>query len=400
MKIKQISKDFFFTIGAQAVINAVQHLFVFPWINKISGPDVAGHILSCLGLLFIFAITFGVGINNVRLVEERKNIGNNGDYLCIVLCGGIFLFFVVYIAKHLGFDPKVSLWWVFLLNFLTMIRMYGDVDFRIKLHFSLYFIYYCIVSIGYAFGIYIYWKTNNWTHIFIPGELAAIIMLFFRKYIFVFTLPSKKFIYLFKAVIFLFFSAAMMQLVISGDRLILKYFLGGRTVTAYSSLSLAANTANMVFIPLATLLLSYLTAKTIPLTRRFLGKVSLVWAGISFMVFIGTIIVSPIYVKLFYANLYDEIVNLNVIVNIGLIMAGFGLLFRTYLISISSASTVFIFELIFTLLYLALSIIFTKEYGVLGYAWAVVVSRFLRAITGAVLSWIFIGKIESNTNFV
>ena len=352
MKIKQLSGDFFFTCGAQVVLNAVQHLLIFPWINKVSGPEAAGHILACLSLAFIFAITFGTGINNVRLVEERKGTGSNGDYIGIILAGGLFLFLTVSTAKIVGFDPRVPLGWFFLINFLMMIRAYGDCDFQIKLHFSSYFIYYCLISLGYVLGTFIYFKTNNWTHIFIPGELAAIVILFFRKFILKFSLPSDKFLYLLKAVFFLFLSTAMMQLVVSGDRLILKYFLGDRTVAAYASLSLAANTANLIFIPLATLLLSYLTAKTIPLTRRILGKVSLIWLGISLTVFVGTVIASPIYVKLFYPNLYDEIVSLNVLVNFGLVMACFGLLFRTYIIATASTTIVFIFELSFTLLYL------------------------------------------------
>ena len=395
MKIKQLSGDFFFTCGAQVVLNAVQHLLIFPWINKISGPESAGHILACLSLVFIFAITFGTGINNVRLVEEMKCSCSNGDYIVIILAGGLFLFITVLTAKIVGFDPRVPLGWFFLINFLMMVRAYGDCDFQIKLHFSSYFIYYCIISLGYVLGTFIYFKTNNWTHIFIPGELAAIAILFFRKFILKFSLPSEKFLYLLKAVFFLFLSTAMMQLVVSGDRLILKYFLGDRTVAAYASLSLAANTANLIFIPLATLLLSYLTAKTIPLTRRILGKVSLIWLGISLTVFVGTVIASPIYVKLFYPNLYDEIVSLNILVNFGLVLACFGLLYRSYIIATASTTVVFVFEFSFTFLYLVLSILLTKEYGVLGYAWAVVISRFLRAVIGATLSWKFL-EIEKN----
>ena len=390
MKIKQLSGDFFFTCGAQVVLNAVQHLLIFPWINKVSGPEAAGHILACLSLVFIFAITFGTGINNVRLVEERKNTGSNGDYIGVILAGGLFLFLTVLIAKFIGFNPRVPLGWFFLINFLMMIRAYGDCDFQIKLHFSSYFLYYCIISLGYVLGTFIYFKTNNWTHIFIPGELAAIIILLLRRFILKFSLPSDKFLYLLKAVFFLFLSTAMMQLVVSGDRLILKYFLGDRTVAAYASLSLAANTANLIFIPLATLLLSYLTAKTIPLNRRILGKVSLIWLGISLTVFIVTVITSPIYVKLFYPNLYDEIVNLNILVNFGLILACFGLLYRSYIIATASTTVVFVFEFTFTFLYLVLSILLTKEYGVLGYAWAVVISRFLRAVIGGILIWLYI----------
>lgn len=395
MKFKQLSTDFLYTFGAQIVLNGVQHLLVFPWINKVSGPEVTGHILACLSIVFIFAITFGVGINNVRLVEDRKNTGTNGDYLAIVLLGGFLFSIIIFTANKLGFDPKVNFFWFFILNFLTMIRAYGDVDFRIKLEFSKYFIYYALISVGYFFGVLIYWKTNNWTHIFIPGELAAIIMLIFRKFIFKLAFPTNKLPFLIKSVLFLFLSTVMMQLVVSGDRLILKYFLGDRTVTAYSSLSLAANTANMIFIPLGALLLSYLTAKTIPLNKNALYKVSISWIGISLFIFLCTVIASPIYVKLFYPNVYDEIVSLNILVNFGLVMACCGLLFRMYLIATASTTVVFVFEFSFTFLYLVLSIIFTKDYGVLGYALAVLISRSLRCITGAIMAMFYITKNEN-----
>ena len=75
MKIKTFSKDFLYTFGSQIVMNAIQHLFVFPWINKTSGPETAGRILACLSIVYIFSTSLGNGMTSVRLIEERKNNG-------------------------------------------------------------------------------------------------------------------------------------------------------------------------------------------------------------------------------------------------------------------------------------------------------------------------------------
>ena len=397
MKIKTFSKDFLYTFGSQIVMNAIQHLFVFPWINKTSGPETAGRILACLSIVYIFSTSLGNGMTSVRLIEERKNNGTNGDYLTLLSCGSLFIYLVVLVAKHYGFDPQVSIWWFALLAILNMIRTYGVVDFRIHLHFSAYFIFYILISIGYAIGVLIYKQTNNWTHIFISGEILGILMLCFRKYIFDLKKPSDKLAYLGKAVTLLFLSALMIQIIVSGDRLILKYILGDRVVTIYSSLSLAAKIMNMVVLPLGTLLLSYITAKTIPLTKKWLFKISSVWVGFCLLAFIGTCIVSPIYVYLFYNNLYDEIQGLNIIVNAGLGLALIGFFFRIYLIASSSASIVFWFETFCTVTHLIVAVILTRKYGMFGYAWAVIISRAMRAAIGSVLTLYYVNKYELNT---
>ena len=343
MNVKKLSADFIYTCGSRAIVNAALHLFIFPWINRVSGPENAGRILACLSIIYIFSTTFGVGMSNIRLVEDRKNTGRNGDYLAIMGIGAILLIAVAIIAKHFNFDPQVSLAWFALLLIVNMIRVYGEVDFRKNLHFSKYFLYFVLITIGYIGGVFVYKVTGNWTHIFLTGEFLAIIMLIVRKMVFLPSLPSDKLLYLTKAIFLLYLSTIMVQMVTSGDRLILKYFLGDRNVTVYSSLSLAAKIANMVIFPLGTLLLSYLTAKTIPQTKKWFFKVSAAWISLCICAFLGTLIIAPLYVKYFYPNLYEDIAGLNLIVNLGLVMAMIGYLFRTYLIAISNATVVFIF---------------------------------------------------------
>ena len=396
MNVKKFSGDFFYTCGAHAIVNAIQHLFVFPWINKVSGPETAGRILACLSIVYIFSTTFGVGITSVRLVQDRKGTGKNGDYLCIMGIGSVLLVLVAILAKHFDFDPQVNLFWFALLAILNMIRVYGEVDFREKLHFSQYCVYYVLVTIGYSLGVLVYKLTGNWTHIFLVGEFLAIIMLIFRKMVFLPSLPSDKFLFLTKAVFLIYLSTIMVQIVTSGDRLIIKYFLDDRTVTVYSSLSLAAKMANMVIFPLGTLLLSYLTAKTIPHTKKWFYKVSAGWIGFCLCAFVGTLIVAPIYVKLFYSNLYDDIAGLNVIVNFGLALAMIGFLFRIYIIALSDATEVFLFELLFAEIHLAAAVLLTKQYGMVGYAWAVIIGRGSRVIAGAYLSFFYVNKADKN----
>lgn len=396
MKVKTFSIDFFYTCGAQVLINGVQHLLVFPWINKYSGSDATGRILACLSIIYIFSHTLGSSLNSIRLIEDRKGNGSNGDYLLLLSFGSVFLFLVNVVSKHLGFDPQVNILWFTLLSILYMIRAYGVVDFRIKLHFSAYFIYYLLLSIGYAAGILVYKQTHNWTHIFITGELVGIVILFYRKFIFDLSKPSDKLAYISKAVFYLYLSTFMIQIIVSGDRLILKYLIDDHVVTVYSSLSLAAKIMNMLLFPLGTLLLSYLTAKIIPMTKKWLFKVTACWLGFCFLALVGTIIVAPIYVKLFYPNLYDEIHGLNVIVNIGLALALVGYLFRTYLIAASNATVVFWFETCFTITHLIIAVCLTKRYGMVGYAWAVIISRTIRAIAGALATSIYINKIEKS----
>ena len=376
------------------LINGIQHLLVFPWINKTAGSETAGRMLACLSIIYIFATTYGISMNNVRLIEERKGNGSNGDYLLLIAFGCMLLPLINIVSKHFGFDPQVNLCWFTLLSVLTLIRSYGIVDFRLKLDFFSYFVFYFFISLGYAIGVYIYKLTDNWTLIFITGEILGVIYLYLRKFIFKLVKPTNQLASLGKALVLLYFSALMLQIIVSGDRLILKYMINDHVVTVYSSLSLAGKIMNMLLYPLGTVLLSYLTAKTIPLTKKWLLKVSSCWLLFGILAFIGTIIVSPIYVKIFYPNLYNDIQGLNIIVNIGLGLALIGFLFRIYLIASSNASVVFWFEVCCTAIHVVFAILLTKHYGMFGYAWAVIISRIFRIILGAILSTIYVNKCE------
>lgn len=397
MKIKKFSADFLYTFSAQVVLNGIQHLFIFPWLNKISGPEVVGKILASLSIIYIFATTYGSSMNNIRLVEEPKKIGSNGDYHFIIVLGLIIISIISISAKYFGFDPKVNLFWFILLGFVTMIRNFGMVEFRLKLRFEQYFLYYTFVSIGYALGIVLYRRTNNWTHIFLTGEIFAIIMLIYGRFIFSPAPFSNKFLFLIKSVVLLYLSEIMIQLVISGDRLILNYFLGDKAVTIYSSLALPVKIVNMIIIPLGTILITYLSTNKIPITKKWFAKVSIVWSILSVFAIISTIIIAPIYVKVFYPNLYEYTKNLNFIVNLGLGLAIISHLFRIYLIVTSSSSMVFAFEFTFTIIHLSLAIILTKQYGMIGYAWAVILSRSFRTLFGALLSFVFVNKVEQSS---
>ncbi|MBQ0060059.1 MAG: hypothetical protein KBS83_08955, partial [Lachnospiraceae bacterium] len=99
-------------------------------------------------------------------------------------------------------------------------------------------------------------------------------------------------------------------------RLVLKNTLGGTAVTQYYVVSLIGKTLVLFIAPINTILISYMTKDKVRLTRKDFWK----YAGVGLLValvFWGLCeIGTPIFVKLFYPDLYASVKPLVTIVNL------------------------------------------------------------------------------------
>ena len=105
------------------------------------------------------------------------------------------------------------------------------------------------------------------------------------------------------------------------DRLVLKNTLGGTAVTQYYVVSLIGKTLVLFIAPINTIIISYLTREKAALGRkRFL---TFAGAGllVSFAFFLCCQIATPIFIRLFYPDLYDSTRQLVTVVNISQILS-------------------------------------------------------------------------------
>ena len=59
--------------------------------------------------------------------------------------------------------------------FVTTVRYYADVEYRLSLNYRGFFFYYLFIAVGYAIGMALYGISHSWVSIFILGEMFGLL---------------------------------------------------------------------------------------------------------------------------------------------------------------------------------------------------------------------------------
>ena len=78
---KKIIIDLLYSIGATGLMNVVIQFVVYPLVNRQIGESGFGNMLFWMGVVSIFAPSYGLAVNNTRLVFPEREKTSNRDYL-------------------------------------------------------------------------------------------------------------------------------------------------------------------------------------------------------------------------------------------------------------------------------------------------------------------------------
>lgn len=394
-KKKEISRNTVYTLAGVLALNGVLQLIVYPRLTADLGTEKMGTVLFVMGLVAILCPSIGLSLNNGRLVLRRNLDVSNGDYFQIV-----FLYTVISMAAVFPFCWKdmggpAAILPSILLVFLTTYRYYGDVEYRLSLNYKRYFIYYLMISAGYLAGYAIYKVTGSWYWVFLTGEALGLIYLTVTGS--VFRQVTKKSPY-FKTALekgtLLVGSYLIMNTALNMDRLILKGMVGGEAVTIYYVTSLIGKTLVLLVAPLNTILISYLTKDKVRLSEKQFLKLSGAGILVSLVFFALCQIGTPIFVRLFYSNLTEQVRPYITIVNMTQILA----ILSSYLFILVLTFTEEKWQLILQACHLgvllALAVPMTLNDGLMGFSKGILIANALRIVAVLTLGFVKIRSEE------
>ena len=394
---KVIAGNTVYTIGAGLLMNGVLQIIVYPLLNRHMGSEPLGNLLFIMGLTAIITPSIGQALNTSRLVVRRTEPVSNGDYNAMLLVyGSIGAVIALLIAAAMGQGTLGGIFGAaatFALILLMVFRYYGDVEFRLNLNYRNYFIYYAILTAGYLIGFGLYFVTGIWYLIFVTGEAMAILYLVLRGTIFKnFLKTSDAFRVAVTRGTFLIFSYVITNLTLNIDRLVLKMLIDDLAVTQYYVVSLIGKTMVLLVAPINTIIISYLTKRKENLDRKqymmFVGGGLLV----SLVFFLGAEIATPIFLMLFYGNLYESVRGLITIVNASQILG----LLSAYIFIVVLTFTEEKWQMILQTIHLiiiSLLVFFMTQGGDLHwFSIAVLLANTIRVITVITFGLIRVGK--------
>ena len=399
---KVIAGNTVYTIGAGLLMNGVLQIIVYPLLNRHMGSEPLGNLLFIMGLTAIITPSIGQALNTSRLVVRRTEPVSNGDYNAMLLVyGSIGAVIALLIAAAMGQGTLGGIFGAaatFALILLMVFRYYGDVEFRLNLNYRNYFIYYAILTAGYLIGFGLYFVTGIWYLIFVTGEAMAILYLVLRGTIFKnFLKTSNAFRVAVTRGTFLIFSYVITNLTLNIDRLVLKMLIDDLAVTQYYVVSLIGKTMVLLVAPINTIIISYLTKRKENLDRKqymmFVGGGLLV----SLVFFLGAEIATPLFLMLFYGNLYESVCGLITIVNASQILGLLSAYIFIVVLTFTEEKWQMILQTIHLIIISLLVFFMTRGGDLHGFSIAVLMANTIRVITVITFGLFRVGKSRTDS---
>jgi O-antigen/teichoic acid export membrane protein len=307
--------------------------------------------------------------------------------------GGVGCVISLFAARTSLATPLAAVLTVVLLM-TTIFRYYGDVEYRLNLNYPKYFCYYAVLSAGYLLGFGLYFLTKSWYLVFITGEALALVYLAVTGTVFRgFWKTGSSFGVAASRGSALVLSYLITNLTLNMDRLALKYMIGDLAVTQYYVTSLLGKTLVILVAPINTILISYLTRQEKKMDRRQFLLFAGAGALVSAVFFLGTQIGTPLFVWLFYRDLYASVRPLTAIVNLTQILSLFSAYLFMVVLTFAEEKWQLLLQSAHLVIMAALVLFFTPEYGIVGFAAAALAANGIR-----ILAVLLLGIIKANHN--
>ena len=365
---KSILKDSIWSIAGIVLMNVVAQFFIYPLWDKQLGSDAYGEILYLLSLMNIVAISLGSATNYARMCNKDQSVKNR-SYL-LILGGGAVLFGAAAILCKglLALDLGTAGLFALLIGF-TMWRFYADVEFRLSLNYKGYFLYYLLISVGYVIGALAFLKTGQWVLALLFGEILGVAFVLWKgRVLRPDGMPSKaEFGEISGVVAALFGSNVISNLIFNGDRLILKFFIGGAAVTTYYLASLIGKTATLVTTPLNSVLIGYLMRYKGTLKKRTVALLAGGSAIVSLVGMLGCFVASVILLPFLYPAEYETVKPFLWLGNLAQIIYFVGNMISVLLLRFGKSRDQLFINVLYAVLFAVLCIPATYLWGLWGF---------------------------------
>ena len=191
---------------------------------------------------------------------------------------------------------------------------------------------------------------------------------------------------------FLVFSYLITNLTLNIDRLVLENLIGHLAVTQYYVTSLIGKTLVLLVAPINTIIISYLTRKQERMNRRQFLMFTGIGGAVSFVFFICAQIGTPIFVKLFYGDLYESVKGMITVVNLSQILGVLSAYLFIVVLTFTEEKWQLLLQIFHLVVIVALVLIFTGSGGIMGFAEAVLIANAVRVAAVILLGLIKAGR--------
>ncbi len=389
-KIKGITGDLLYSILGLVTMNGVIQLVLYPQLNRYMGEERFGTVLTLISIVAIMGSTFGTGANYSRMVTNKKGTDSNGDYniFLLMIAGLCAIVSAIGLIWLSDFTPVLFAGY-FVLMVMTVLRYYADVEFRLKLNYKRFFIFYLLISVGYVMGVLIYPLTDSWVLAMILGEGLAVGFVAVTGGIFKrpFFAKSAYFGRNMKSIMIMSGTDLIGALVLNSDRILLQSFAGGVAVTVFYAATLIGKMVSLVSTPLNGVIIGHLNRYEGGLSHKTFGKIcgaSVILGAALDVVCVG---VSYVFVKIMYPDIFEQVVPYLWLANAGQIFYFISNTLTVILLRFTDEKYQLYINAIYLAVFLALAIPMTYRWQLMGMAVALLIINLAKILVIGAVGW-------------
>lgn len=385
---KHFSRDLTYTVTGLVAMNGITQLVLYPLLQSWMGADAWGICLSLISVVSIMCVSFATGANYSHVVRANRDTEVRGDYNLFMLgiCAVSIVVAIVAGIVIVGTDPVVILGFCALMVF-SLLRYYGDVEFKLTLNYRGYLVYYLAISAGYLVGLGLQWLglttfsvVEWWWFSILLGEVAAFVYLLVRGHLYKRPLfaRSSQFKRNFLSLMALSSAYLLSGIIMNADRLLILAFVGSAEVTIFYTSTLLGKTVSLLTSPLNGVVIGYLTKHDVHVTRAVFLKISVAVLLAGVVLSAVTVGLSYPFIYLLYPNLYDVAQQYLVVGSVGQVFYFLSEMLLVIVLRVASERWQLYLNIGYTILYFALTVPAVIFGGIWGIAVAILVANVLR----------------------
>lgn len=376
---KKFFIDSFLNIVSTALPLLILQIFAMPLIAKQEGPEQYGVIVVIISILTLISFPIGNVLNNIRLLknDKYKKSYNDADFSPILLGSSFFSIFLFITVTFLFFEnvQVFNLLFQVIIVLGLLVKDYWIVTYRINLNFRGILLNNIFLGLGYFIGSGLYYLIGYWEIIYLAGLVASLSYIISTSQIWKEPIRfSPEFKRTFTDFLILYFSGLFKNLLTYADKILLLPLLGPINVAIYYSASIIGKMLSMVFGPINSVILSYLT-KIDRISNKLFLKGFLMTLIVTIIGYIFTIVVSPFILHRLYPDWAGESLKLIYVTTAATYITILSSIFHPFNLRYNKMKWQIYMSISNIFLYLIAALVLTHYYALMGFAISVLISK-------------------------
>ena len=386
---KKIFTDMLLNILASAIPLLILQLWILPSLGEKLSESEYGLIITILSFINIFPAAMGNVLNNVRLLHSKEKINNKEERDFNVILFILTSINVVLIILFSFFFNNSIAPYDLLLNVVTamffILHGYYCVAFLLNINYVYILISNLFLSFGYVLGYLLFLEFRHWQYIYIIGYLCSGIFIFLKSSLWKEPFKiSEKIKIRSRDTAWFILAGILARTVEYADRLILFPILGGAAVSIYYVATLFSKVVSMASSPINGVILTYLSKTKEKKDSVFRTTVLL---GLGFCIIgygICVICAKPVLRILYPKYVMEAIKYIYITTGIAVTSAFISIL-SPFIIRFFSAKCQVVISGITAFLYVSLSFVMIRIWGLYGLCFGSLVTNIFRILFMVVL---------------